>query len=409
MGSAQSELLGANWSASAGGSKVSRVARVVSEADRQLLAALAARGIEVSGRQIERARQAGLLAAAGRHGLGRGTGSRSVRDADELERAVDAFRLLAEHRNYQRALIAMFLQGAHPIDETKLKAALTGRLGDALAWIDKNGRGAVSALDKALETAHWIAYRAAKSKLFRELRQRLKARYKPLRSVRTRAVSTAPMQLADLFADVLLVALAGHTTSPDSTRDMLAAFGVTDSLKNPFTGTGPEHQDIVSTFQERTSQLSFSRLIATIVHASPAQLERARDDTLNLIEFAKAYGDFLTRIKHSTIALAWRTISEPSVTAIGYIIPAMAVIREWQPAQLDNLLVAIDTWTPRYTAYSALLDTLPDQLIDDLMEQHGALTDQTATSLRNYLAHFETTHPNEYKTITGILNSPTVS
>src|ERR1039457_1527832 len=99
-----------------------------SRADRELIAALADRGLRVSPYQLERWRTTGLLPRNNRRGLGRGQGSVS----ELADTAVDLAATLATQARQGRAtrgghVIERFARGQR-IDETRVRAAFRAQL-----------------------------------------------------------------------------------------------------------------------------------------------------------------------------------------------------------------------------------------------------------------------------------------
>jgi hypothetical protein len=373
------------------------VPREPNPADAALAAKLRERGEEGAiERKLERTRQAGMLASE-RSGLGHARGSRSIRADDELEQAIEAFALLAEHGTYQKAFLAMFIDGKYVVSEEKVKEQLLSLVDGLDDWVRKRGGGRVSdALDLALGAANWAAGHAKSSPAFRELRGRLDEQYELLQKRGAIGYRFARERLADFFTEAVLLPLTGAPSSPEEGARVLEVAGVTTLLDDPYTGAANQDGG-VSAALEQYPNFTLSRMRTLIRSSTMAQLEQGRDDTKILFAFARAYGAFLKGLKQDRIAYAWILAGNASITQIALTVPVMVVMREWRHDNLEEFLEMAVEWTPGFTAFAALLATLPDQLIEDLKREHPHPTEPTRHELRHYIEQFATTHPEEHK------------
>jgi hypothetical protein len=95
--------------------------RITSQADRRLIAELAAVGVEVGPRQLERWRQHGLLATV-RHGRGRGRGSQSCYPDGTVDLVTELVELLARRRSLNDAVLVLFRRG-RPLSTAVIRRA----------------------------------------------------------------------------------------------------------------------------------------------------------------------------------------------------------------------------------------------------------------------------------------------
>lgn len=374
--------------------------REPSPADAALAAQLREQGEEGAiERKLERVRQAGML-DNDRSGLGQGLGSRSERDDAELNRAIEAFALLAEHDTYRTAFLAMFIDARYVVAEEKLKAQLLSLVDDLDGGLRKRAGGrAGEAIDIAIGVANWAAGHAKSSRAFRGLRDRLSEQYERLQKPGQDGYRSARERLADFFTEALLLPLTGAPSSRDEGERALEVAGVTSILDDPYTGA--RNPDVTpSDALDPFSNFTFSRLRLIIRSSTMEQLEQARDDTKALVAFARAYGAFLKALKQNRIAFAWIIAGNATVTQIALVLPAMVAIREWRRENLDEFLEVAVEWTPGLAAFAALTGTLPDRLIENIKREQGDLSDQTKAEFRHHLERFALTNPEQYREAT---------
>jgi hypothetical protein len=108
-----------------------------SAADRQLISQLAARDLGVSGAQLERWRQAGLLPRSSRHGCGRGRGSVSEVSPTAVEIAAAVSRHARQGRDLRLAVIDWFAEAGLPVmpDGSAVPEPPHAAVHSALNWI----------------------------------------------------------------------------------------------------------------------------------------------------------------------------------------------------------------------------------------------------------------------------------
>jgi hypothetical protein len=109
---------------------------IPSRADRQLIAALKRRNIDVSATQLERWRQAGVLQAPVWHGLGRGRGSVSEYPPEAVEQAAELAGLVRRGRPMETVALMMFGRGRW-VREDMLRDAYRRELDDLTRMIDR--------------------------------------------------------------------------------------------------------------------------------------------------------------------------------------------------------------------------------------------------------------------------------
>jgi hypothetical protein len=95
--------------------------RLTSQADHRLIAELAALGVQVTPRQLERWRQHGLIATV-RHGCGRGSGSQSHYPDGTVALVTELVALLSRRRSLNDAVLVLFRRG-RPLSTAVVRCA----------------------------------------------------------------------------------------------------------------------------------------------------------------------------------------------------------------------------------------------------------------------------------------------
>jgi hypothetical protein len=369
--------------------------REASKADLQLSAALAARGIDAPARGLERMRLSGLLAPGAQRGLGRGRGSVALRDADEVDRAELAHKLLAAHGSYERATLAMFVDGRYPVAKNRLETAYAEALAGVRRLVYKRGQGASDQRSLAEGAAAWMASRAVKSPALGAFRTRIKERpAAPGMSVR--------WSLESATIDLLLILLSGRPDSQQGLRELLTTASVSDLLIDPVTGAPSEPLDL-TIFDWLLPRLSLANMENGVRETPVERLENSRDSLKSLRAFAAACGGLLRRGWGWRIAFPWLVMSKVSDIAIAYATPAMVWIADEFPQETTEFLELAATWTPRFSAQNFLVDQLPDNY--RALMRPGAvdlLTPSRKAELDRLLDALRLAHPNEWKSATQV-------
>lgn len=163
--------------------------------------ALEREGEPTSPRQLERMRQAGLLARVRQRGRGQPEGGSTVDyGADVRERAHDAIRLHGEWRNAQLAVLAMFGEGRFRVEKPELEGAFARSLSGLRRRLLERSR-ATQPIDAALKIASGRAERASRAPNHKEIRARLK------RTRRSRSDSLHRL-LLDLYFEAVMICSA---------------------------------------------------------------------------------------------------------------------------------------------------------------------------------------------------------
>ena len=114
-----------------------------SEADRDLTAQLAARGLAGSSARYERWRRVGLLPRHERHGAGRGRGSVSVLAPAAVEIAAALARHAVQGRDLRAAVVAWFFEAGLPTrpGQPAVPEPPEAVVAEALAWAVRTDPG----------------------------------------------------------------------------------------------------------------------------------------------------------------------------------------------------------------------------------------------------------------------------
>jgi hypothetical protein len=374
------------------------MARHVSQADRALSDALAARDVDANARKIESMRQAGMLEDTNHPGLGRGRGSRSVRSPDEVDRAQYMAGLLDECGSYADAVLVAFVRDDYPIATDRLARAYKKSLGAVAKWIEKRGGPATSRVDIAGNVAVNVGKYFAKERRFRPLRTRAKHlglvdRQTPMRRV-MHDVAT------DLVA-ILIVwgAEAGLTTLTNQAAGTLQHLVSTDAVSGAHS-TPPGAAPVSASITELAVQLSLVDSIRRVWASSIHELESARDAAKTFRAFAQAFGPYAKRRFGTGGAFAWLVASRANDRTVAYAIPGFVWLHRRHGQTLDVLIAFMAEWTPFFTAVTTILDQLPTEFqVIARPDGYSSLTPAQQHDLAKHLAEIETAYPHALETI----------
>jgi hypothetical protein len=228
------------------------MSRLTSQADHRLIAELAALGIQVTPRQLERWRQHGLIATV-RHGCGRGSGSQSHYPDGTVALVTELVALLSRRRNFNDAVLVLFRRG-HPLSTAVVRCAFV----DYFTAAQKEFARMSSRAD---EPDALVQVRRSKEgrALLRRLRQ-------------------AGIAEAELFAIVGALAIGGDDGA-NSVVELLEAGG--------FMRMAAEllDDDTMQALRELFHGFGLAAMTSAIVGAEDADLERMRDAAAVIVPF----------------------------------------------------------------------------------------------------------------------------
>jgi hypothetical protein len=326
-------------------------AQTTSRADKQLIAALARREIQVSDTQLERWRQAGLLQTPVRHGRGRGRGSTSVYPAEAVDQAAELAGLVRRGRPVERVALMLFGRGRWVRDDA-LRDAYRHEL-ESLA----NGFEARSLPGDPLASAEVIVDELDKltkrDKRFKQWRRRLDHNWAA--SVNETAAKEAGLDgRAKPTAEHLAQAREQHESPENTLRSALVG-----QVHVLLTGE-PSYQDALAEFLDATGISSVAEARARPgIEALEPVLERltrildtaSLESLRRLIDTVSAKELEQARDEARAIAASFSHIfGEPSDTSIAYgALGLVAVRRAFDAPEnrtLDTELAAMKDKSP---------------------------------------------------------------
>lgn len=374
------------------------MARDVSQADQALSDALAARAVKAKSRKIERMRQAGLLEDSNHPGLGRGRGSRSVRSAEEVDRAQYMADLLDGCGSYADSVLVAFVRDDYPIATDRLTRAYKKSLGAVAKWIEKRGGTATSRVDIAGNVAVNVGRYFAKERQFRPLRTRAKH----LDLVDRQAPMHRVMQ--DVATDLVAILIVwgaepGLTTLTNQAAGTLQHLVGTDPVSGAHS-TPPGATPVSASITELAAQLSLVDLIRRVWASSIQELESARDAAKTFRAFARAFGPFAKRRFGTSGAFAWLVAGSANDRAVAYAIPGFVWLHQRHGETLDALIAFMAEWTPYFESVTTILDQLPSEFqVIARPDGYSSLTPAQRHDLAKRLAEIETAYPQALETV----------
>jgi hypothetical protein len=311
--------------------------RRYSTADEDLSAALAEAGIAWPPRKVERVRQSGLTETRTRKGLGYPGGSRSEVLPDERERAISADHLLDKEGTYDRAVVAMFMQGVHKVARDKLARAVAGIVDADHKRLARHAAQPTS--HRAAELAQRGARYAARARDFETLRLRLRQSNRQWRVHEGGRFIPVVAQLESLFEDAFLLFSTGRATSTTGLRELLDAFRLSASVLTDRKLVGASPLEAVV---EALSRVQPSAVTHMVTASSIAELERARNDIGIVRRLARRYAESAPTDMESGWGLSLRAIAAMTDAGLAYCLPAFVWLRHHHAAKLDQFLATCD-------------------------------------------------------------------
>ncbi len=255
------------------------MSRVPSAADQSLIDELAARGITVTARQLERWRGAGIIETARWRGQGRG-GSQSAYPDGTADQVIELVDLLDETRSLDVALLTLFGRG-RSIQYESLVAAYT-RSYEALSQYgseagEDSWDRAEAVTRKRKFTSHPVV---------RAWRKNIRDRPNRDESVHFETRSTG--------ASVLHVLQTGEPPMDDDAALIAQASGVEEISQTP---------DLTIGFADTLAELSFPALAEVVESSTLDDLVEARDVLTRLVGFLSQVSDVFQEPDDLTIAI----------------------------------------------------------------------------------------------------------
>ena len=223
----------------------------------------------------------------------------------------------------------MFVQGQHHVAEKRLKRAYGLTLERFESRIERE-LGPGDELDAVRPLAAKLAFRSAKSREDRQLRDRVREMgpddsYRSVRSL-----------LEDFYLELLLVIWTGRPRSHQGMHELLEGVGVAAMTKERLSGAPPVPSlpipEIISLARERT----LGGIVRRVNRASYAELELARDDMLSFAAFARVFTPFATKVFGVREAIGFRSIADMNDLNIALALPGMLVLRERLAAEMTD-------------------------------------------------------------------------
>jgi hypothetical protein len=304
--------------------------------DEALSIALRPHGIDRSVRQLERARQAGLLATRSRRGLGQGPGSEARELDDELDRAVSAFTLLKRHRTYAAAVLAMFVEARFDIAKDKLEKAYAENVASQLKAL----RLAVATSALVAAAAEWAAGRAAKASAFAALRKRLKTQNRQFRAEGGRFISVSE-DLETLLENGFTILTSGQAVSSAGLSELLDGSGVT--ITN-LTGGAILDEAPLDAVADGLAQARGDAIVELVRGTAMPGLLDARDATVLFRAYIRAYSSKHERLLGEPPGMPWAHVRSISDVALAWSIPAFVWFRAHWPDKLDELIAGCEAF-----------------------------------------------------------------
>ena len=267
-----------------------------SEADRDLTARLAARGLAGSSARYERWRRAGLLPRQARHGAGRGRGSISTLAPTTVEIAAALARHAVQGRDLRAAVIAWFFEAGHPAapGEPVVPEPPDVAVAEALAWAVRTDPGY-----RMLQRARAAVTEAQKDDFYAVAAEQTRrspdiaAGFDPA-AVREALVSGRDIP-KDAFASsgprtdvvhyIAALGLGVEEVGAEAFADAIAASGLFPQLSAQQWRDAMIEADVSGTYAEAFAALTRFDAAEALENADIEQLRRAREVATGLAGF----------------------------------------------------------------------------------------------------------------------------
>ncbi len=235
-------------------------------------------GFEVTGWEIERWRQAGLVQPAEHEYPGKGSHAQYGDEAARQATVVAA--LVRKHRNLTKVARILFVRGLY-VREDAIRAALKRGLAEVDKWIGPLNTD--SERDRAYEKAERLAYTyARRTKLGKRIRRRLKGR------------GVAPSELVPpIYFNLMHIIKTGEPAPGHDLRDILETTGLIGLSREELGGLGPIATDGTDGPRNWFRQARLGNVLTLLESSSLNELQDARDFLVQIIGVLKDFATVL--------------------------------------------------------------------------------------------------------------------
>ncbi len=317
------------------------------------------RGFVVSPRQIERARDAGVVPRTIRKSLGRAKGTSSRYADDAADQIAEAFELKARYGAFDDVLCVLFYRG-YDVAEAKLKRAWSRRIEHDLEFL--------RSIADADDTDYQIEANAQRAR-----RQLSRSRRGQGWGRRLRGRGESSSAVLDGVISVLLRMLLGEPFSPEGAEELLDATAFSALRNEVFPGVGPMVPDLSSGGMEEAAKLIDPSEQLRVLRTMPyEELVATRDELQFIMDLLTQFQRFVSRVWETETAFGVSEVAALSERDIAYAIPTFAIaFRRMGDAVVQQWITELAPQPARYRAYNVVVDHLPEKYWSALQSEEA--------------------------------------
>jgi hypothetical protein len=282
--------------------------------------------------QLERWRQAGLIPATERHGLGRGCGTSSRYPAGTAGQVVALMRQLEHDPRLLKAALPLFL-ARYPVRGDVLRRAYLGEIAGLRATLERQAVRWQAGIGKqdAESMASALAFALTHRRMTQDVRQRRQLMLSRLRNAHEwMPVDDTPQALLEGVFTVLFYAfLSGRlmACSEDVLYQAYVAFGYEEFATTTLALMGVRWRASYDALAAALPVLSLPSLTRAVMRMDETSFARARDDFqsfIDLLSFLAEAVSWLLRVDLARIFALPRR--KPSGIGLALVLPAMPAL-----------------------------------------------------------------------------------